>query len=149
MHVSADALLDALRSQGLRITKARRIVCEVLAESHDDHLTAAAIYEAVRADSGVRLDRSTVYRTLETLEATGLLTHGHLGHGPSVYHLAGHRPHQHIVCERCGATASLSTGSFARLTDDLERTTGFRLDPAHFALTGLCPDCAASAESST
>ena len=43
MHIEADDLLAALRRAGLRITAPRRAVCEILAESHDEHLTAATL----------------------------------------------------------------------------------------------------------
>ncbi|MGH8916684.1 MAG: Fur family transcriptional regulator, partial [Acidimicrobiia bacterium] len=81
MHITADKLVNALSEEGYRITNARRAVCDVITADHEQHLTAADIYDRARARTGTRLDRSTVYRTLEALEDTGLLTHSHLGHG--------------------------------------------------------------------
>ena len=71
MHISADILVEALRSQGLRITAARRAVCAVIAERHGQHLTAATILNDVRATEGAKADQSTVYRTLDALEEAG------------------------------------------------------------------------------
>ena len=142
MHIAPEALLDALRSQGLRITAARRAVCSIIAERHGEHLTAASILDAVQANPDATADQSTVYRTLDALEASGLLVHSHLGHGAAVYHLAAEAAHQHIVCSRCGATAAVPAGGLSEWLDDLRRNTGFEVDPTHFAVTGLCPDCA-------
>lgn len=142
VHINAGTLIEALSAEGYRITNARRAVCEVIAASHDQHLTAADIYDRARAQTGTRLDRSTVYRTLEALEDSGLLTHSHLGHGPSVYHLSEDGGHQHLICLQCGRTLTLPGDETRRLVDSVARSTGFVLDASHFALSGLCAACA-------
>jgi Fur family ferric uptake transcriptional regulator len=142
MHIQADRLTDALREQGLRITAARRAVCTVIAARHGQHLTAATILEAAVTERGAAVDQSTIYRTLDALEASGVLVHSHLGHGPAVYHLAAEARHQHVVCRECGATALIEAGDVADWVARLRDTTGFVVDPTHFAVTGLCPACA-------
>jgi Fur family ferric uptake transcriptional regulator len=144
VHITAEHLVEALSDRGYRITKARRAVCEVVAASHDEHLNAADIYDRARETTGTRLDRSTVYRTLEALEAAGLLAHSHLGHGPSVYHLAEDAGHQHLICRGCGATVTLPEEEAALLAGTITASTGFVPDLNHFALSGLCADCAAA-----
>ncbi len=143
MHISPDVLVDALRSQGLRITVARRAVCAVVAERHGHHLTAASILEEARTEKGTSVDQSTVYRTLDALQDAGLLVHSHLGHGPAVYHLVSEAAHQHVVCSECGATASIPANDLDGWVATLQESTGFEIDPTHFAVTGLCADCAA------
>jgi Fur family ferric uptake transcriptional regulator len=142
VHIAADDLVAALSGRGYRITNARRAVCEVVASAHDEHLSAADIYDRARQASGTRLDRSTVYRTLEALEESGLLAHSHLGHGPSVYHLAEDAGHQHLICRNCGATVTLPETEAALLARKITESRGFVPDPNHFALSGLCADCA-------
>jgi Fur family ferric uptake transcriptional regulator len=146
VHITADKLIMALSAEGYRITNARRTVCEVVAAAHDQHLSAAGIYDQARAQAGTRLDRSTVYRTLEALEDAGLLTHSHLGHGPSVYHLTEDAGHQHLICLRCGRTLTMPEEDTKKLIDSIAGSTGFILDASHFALSGLCVDCSSSSE---
>lgn len=142
MHIPADVLVEALRSQDLRITEARRAVCEVIAERHSQHLTAATILDAVRVGEEASADESTVYSTLDALEEAGLLLHSHRGYGPAVYHLPTETAHQHVVCNRCGATATIPVDSLANWVATVKESTGFEVDPTHFAITGLCADCA-------
>jgi Fur family ferric uptake transcriptional regulator len=142
MHITADYLLDALRNRGLRVTAARRAVCAVVAERHGQHLTAARILEDIRADQQTTVDQSTVYRTLDALEESGLMVHSHLGHGPAVYHLAAEADHQHVVCSGCGSAASIPAESLDGWIITLREITGFEVDPSHFAVTGLCSECA-------
>lgn len=141
MHISPDTLTDALREQGMRITKARRAVCAVIARLHGEHLTAAMILEQVDANPEAKADQSTVYRTLDALENAGLLVHSHLGHGPAVYHLASDAAHQHVICSRCGTTATVPAAGLSTWLEELRAATGFAVDPTHFAVTGICPDC--------
>jgi Fur family transcriptional regulator, ferric uptake regulator len=142
VHITADKLIGALSERGYRITKARRAVCEVVAAAHDEHLSASDMYARARAQTGARLDRSTVYRTLEALEESGLLAHSHLGHGPSVYHLAEDAGHQHLICRHCGRTSTLPEAETERLVEAITVATGFVADVNHFALSGLCASCA-------
>lgn len=143
MHITADDLIDVLRAEDLRITEPRRLVCEVIAHHHDDHLTAAAIFDAVASEGGTAVDRATVYRTLEVLEEAGAIKHGHIGHGPTVYHLAEESNHQHLVCQSCQRTVAIEGDDLLPLLGAIESRTGFVVDVEHFALSGLCKDCAA------
>ncbi len=141
MHITADRLLDVLRDQGLRITAPRRAVCEVIARSHTEHLTAQSIHDAAVEEFGADLDRSTVYRTLEVLEDANVVEHSHVGQGAAVYHLAGEPTHQHLLCTRCGTTVSLAADDLGAVLGEIRERTGFAADP-HVALTGLCRACA-------
>jgi Fur family ferric uptake transcriptional regulator len=138
MHVSADQLLCALRRSGLRLTAARRAVCEVLALSHDDHLTAAGLRERAERVAGRPIDPSTIYRTIEALESAGHLHHVHLGHGPSVVHLSDRLDHHHLVCEVCGRTVDVPLEDLAEAGRLVEDRYGFIADSVHFALVGRC-----------
>lgn len=141
MHIGADDLVSVLRDRGLRITEPRRIVCEVIATRHGEHLTAAAIYDIVQSDMDGDLDRATVYRTLEVLEEAGIIKHGHIGHGPTVYHLAEESSHQHLVCSHCGRVVTIDDATVRPLLEGIGEATGFAVDVEHFALSGLCRDC--------
>ncbi len=131
----------------MRITAPRRAICEVIAVDHSGHLTAADILEAARLRSTAKIDQSTVYRTLEALEESGTLTHSHLGHSASVYHLSEEAAHQHLVCASCGSTAAIPGSDLREFLADVTARTGFVPDPTHFAVSGLCAACAADATS--
>lgn len=138
MHVTSDQLLAALRRSGLRVTAARRAVCEVLALAHDEHLTAAGLRERAERAAGRSIDPSTIYRTIEALESAGHLHHVHLGHGPSVVHLRDRLDHHHLVCEVCGRTVDVPLAEFAEAGRLVEERYGFIADSVHFALVGRC-----------
>ena len=130
--------IDALRAEGLRITRPRKAICEALAAGHDSHLTASALHEKAQKQLGSEMDISTVYRTIDALEQAGLVHHVHLGHGPAVLHLSDHVEHHHLTCEVCGRTVDLGLEELAELTEAVARRHGFTIDSAHFALIGRC-----------
>jgi Fe2+ or Zn2+ uptake regulation protein len=142
MSPSADVVEDALRclrAAGGRVTSSRRAVLEALvtSEHHPDAESLAAA--ARRIDPNVHL--ATVYRTLDTLEQLGVITHVHFGHGRSTYHLAGDT-HHHAVCNGCGMVLELDGGPLDELADAIRAVHGFEVDSHHFALVGRCATCA-------
>ncbi len=141
MHVTADQLCGALKAEGLRLTTARRAICEVLARSHDDHLTAAQIRNAAARHSRAGIDESTIYRTIDTLERLGFLHHAHFGPGAGVVHLSDRTDHHHLTCERCGRTVDLPLPEVSRFLDRLTTRHRFQRGSLHLALVGICESC--------
>jgi Fur family ferric uptake transcriptional regulator len=140
MSNAAAHALDVLRSEGRRVTTARRWIIELLGATHD-HLTAEDIARFVQ-DAHPEIHVSTVYRTLESLEAWGLVEHVHRGHGAAFFHLAASHPH--VVCEQCGRVLDVPAGEFAPLVERVREAYGFDLDIAHNALMGRCHEHGAS-----
>lgn len=140
MHVTAEQLLDQLRSDGLRITPPRRAVCEVLARHHDQHLTLAELHESASAHLGSPIDQSTVYRTVDALEEHGLVEHVHLGDGPAIVHLSSDH-HHHFVCESCGATVGVAADEIRSALREVAEAHGFVIDSVHVGIVGTCQDC--------
>lgn len=143
MPPTAADLIGALRGRALRITKARRAICEVLAGSHEEHMSALDILQRAREQAGTAIDQSTVYRTLDVLEDLGYLHHVHLGHAAGVYHLSEESDHQHLVCEKCGVSVEIPLEELAPVLATVTARYGFVAESVHFALVGTCEDCAA------
>jgi len=139
-------VVEQLRSQGQRVTVARRAVIEALADG-PGHPNVDEVYAAVEAKMpDVHL--ATVYRTLDTLTELGIVTHVHIGHGPSVYHLQ--EPgrllgHLHAQCRLCKSIVDLPADVLAEARARLVHDQSFTLDVDHVALSGVCGDCARDA----
>jgi Fur family ferric uptake transcriptional regulator len=137
--IDYEDVLDQLRARGLRMTPQRRaIVSEVMRTA--GHISPAAIARRVQGDMpGV--NASTVYRTLTLLEDIGVLQHSHLETGAE-YHRTDEARHVHLTCHRCGRDDALSIAEADRLGALIHRHHGFVADLTHFAITGLCAECA-------
>jgi Fur family transcriptional regulator, ferric uptake regulator len=137
---SVDSVVAYLRARGSRVTSPRRILLEVLFRARG-HMSAEDLAAAVqRRAPDVHL--STIYRNLEDLEHLGVVSHSHLGHGPSSYLLATHA-HAHFICEECGATIEAPVDIFRGLAKAAKTRLGFTIDPNHFAIQGRCDNCSA------
>jgi len=134
-------VMDLLRSKGLRMTPQRRaIVSEVLRTQ--GHIAPADVARKVQSEMpGV--NASTVYRTLGLLEEVGVLQHSHLETGAE-YHRTEEAQHVHLTCHRCGRDDVLSIEEAKALGRLIHHHHGFEADLTHFAITGLCEDCAAA-----
>jgi Fur family transcriptional regulator, ferric uptake regulator len=135
---SVESVIDYLRSRGSRVTSSRRILLEVLFAA-DGHMSAEALAEAVH-EQAPDVYLSTIYRNLEELEQLGIVSHSHLGHGPSSYLLASHA-HAHFMCADCGKMIEAPDDIFQGLARGAKARLEFSIDPKHFAILGRCGEC--------
>ena len=142
-----QAALDVLRVRGERVTRVRQAVIEVL-DSTAEHLDADEIVGRAAA-SAPGVHRASVYRALATLGDLGLVTHTHIGGSAAVYHLTVEaseaavdaQSHAHLQCSSCHRVIDIPVAVLDPLVTRVERDLGFRLEPQHTALLGICADC--------
>lgn len=131
----AEAVRE-LRDSGLRISTARRLIIHALFEV-EGPVSATHLVQALS------LEESSVYRNLEVLERHGLVRHLHLGHGPSLYVLAGRDDAEYLYCERCAKVAVVPLGKLDPVREQVHEQFGYTPHFTHFALVGVCDQCAA------
>ncbi|MGW6393245.1 Fur family transcriptional regulator [Streptomyces sp. NPDC055103] len=133
-------LLERMRGHGRRMTSQRRVVAEVLDGDHV-HLTADEVY-ARAAERLPEISRATVYNTLAELVLLGELGEVSARGRAKRYDPNAHRPHQHLVCSRCGTIRDVHpTGDPLAALPEQERF-GFTVSAVEVTYRGLCPQCA-------
>jgi Fur family transcriptional regulator, ferric uptake regulator len=130
----ADAV-QALRERGLRLSISRRLVLRAL-------FAATGPVSAEHLARRLRIELTSVYRNLETLERHGLVRHVHLGHGPGLYLLVGQGEREYLYCERCGAVRALEPRELDPVRRQINELTGYTARFTHFAIVGTCAQCA-------
>jgi Fur family ferric uptake transcriptional regulator len=136
------AAIAFMRSRGLRVSAARRLVLEALLAA-DGPMSA----EQIAAGIGGRVpssDIASVYRNLQAFEDIGLVRHVHLGHGPGLHALAVGGEREYLTCERCADYRPLAVNELDCVRELIERQFGYRASFTHFPIVGLCPGCAAA-----
>lgn len=129
---------DKLKSVGLRVTQQRQLVLAALDAIR--HGTPEEILtEVTKTAPGVNL--STIYRCLEVLEKSNLVTHTHLGHGAPTYHVVDGDPHIHLRCSNCQRVFSLPAALAEATSTAIKANNGFVIDPYHITFEGLCENC--------
>jgi Fur family transcriptional regulator, ferric uptake regulator len=147
LHATAPAeavrvAVSTLRLRGQRVTAPRLAVLEVLS-SRTEHLTADEVSALLE---GSDVHRATVYRTLDLLAATGVVSHRHAAGGATRYHLAATaegREHLHGHCRSCGTVVVLPADALNQVIVRLRGASGFHLQVEQSSLAGLCEACAA------
>jgi Fur family transcriptional regulator, ferric uptake regulator len=136
-----------LQAHGLRMTRQRRVIAEVLQKA-GEHLDAPEVLRRARQQMpGLHL--ATVYRALESLKKLGIIDELDLMHvkGTGHYYEARtDKDHMHFTCQRCGGVLEIQTPLFERLKGQIEGRHGLAIRVARLELGGLCGTCASRRE---
>lgn len=114
-----------LRDAGLRITKPRRIILQILAET-DGHPDAARIFEKAAAMDS-RISLATVYRTMRALEESGAIQRHAFGDGPARFERAADGHHDHLIDIDTGQVIEFSDPRIEALQDEIARRLGYEI----------------------
>jgi len=89
------------------------------------------------------LDRSTVYRTLDTFEKIGVITKIYAGWKYTVeLSEVFHSHHHHMTCSQCGVVISFDEPpALLKELKRLESQNGFTIKSHNLELSGLCSMC--------
>jgi Fe2+ or Zn2+ uptake regulation protein len=141
MAKASNSLVDTLREAGLKLTPQRLAIAECLRGDHT-HPTAQALYERLRPRfPGMSV--ATVYNTLSALGAIKHCRELQIG-GPSRFD-PNMLPHDHAVCERCGAIRDVELSARKRGETGCS-LPGFRVGRVERIYRGICAECADAAE---
>ncbi|MBZ0295901.1 MAG: transcriptional repressor [Anaerolineae bacterium] len=130
--------IKQLHKHGFRVTLQRLIVLDAVCDV-GGHATIASIFKRVE-DLDPTIDQSTIYRALDVLTEAQLVVSSVID-GTRVYEIAASTPHHHLVCKRCGEMQPLSQEMVQPLLERIQKESGFRVEPDHLILPGICSKC--------
>jgi Fe2+ or Zn2+ uptake regulation protein len=129
---------DLLRAHGLRVTRPRLAVLDVLTQG--GHLEVDEITRQVRT----RIDSvstQAVYDVLGALSRAGLARRVEPAGSPARFEARVGDNHHHIVCRSCGTIEDVDCAVGERPCLDPGTGHGFEVDEAEVTFWGLCPSC--------
>lgn len=132
-----DEYRELLRQHELRDTAPRRTVFEALLTTH----APCAIGEITRMCANI--DRTTVYRSIETLLRIGAVQAVPIG-WKQQYELTSpfKAHHHHIQCVRCKKVIDVSSPDIEQLVQEVAKSYHFTPEAHTFEITGVCDACA-------
>lgn len=142
------SLLQELARRGVRLTGQRNVLVDII-QSSERHLDAATLLDRARQQDR-RINRATVYRTLELLRKLRLIDELDLMHLNGEKHFYEAKPsvdHMHLACFECGRIEEFSSALLERLKAEITRQKGFRIRVIRLEAGGRCSTCCARAES--
>ena len=140
MSVVHDRLDPAsrLRAAGLRVTRPRLMVLEVLADH--PHVSADHVRALLDQSEDHAVSRQAVYDVLHALTDAGLVRSMLVG-ARALYELDLLDNHHHLLCRQCGALADVPCAVGQAPCLQPSGTQGFTVQAADVTYSGLCATC--------
>jgi Fur family ferric uptake transcriptional regulator len=132
----------SLRRQGIRLTRQRQILLELIDKS-GEHLDAESLFLLAK-EKDPKLNRVTVYRTLKMLKLGGLVDEldlMHYGGDQHYYETRMKQEHAHVICLRCGKVEEFFGDPLQKLRRQIEAHFGFQIVLARTEIGGYCSHC--------
>lgn len=129
---------EALASNGLRTTRQRQLVYNVMMENKD-HPTAEEVFWRVK-DEIPHISLATVYNCLETLVDCGLIRQVNRDRDSTRY-CGNLREHGHFYCNRCGMVIDIELSRDQILGLAPELLNGFAVERLDISFRGFCSEC--------
>jgi Fur family ferric uptake transcriptional regulator len=137
-----DSIQNTLRDKGVRLTRQRRLLLDLL-DNSGLHLDADTLFQMAK-ETDPKLNRVTVYRTLKLLKESGLVDELDLAHFQGEQHFYETRlkqEHAHIICLRCGRVEEFFGDPLKAVRAQVASQFGFEIVFARTEIGGYCSHC--------
>ncbi len=132
---------ELLRERGLKVTPQRMAIYSMLYSSKS-HPSAEDIYKTLIITNPT-ISLATVYKTLDSFKATGLVQELNIENGRSNYD-ANIYPHPHILCSCCNRIYDFDADLddiLSSMRREISKQTDFIINHEQINFYGFCPDC--------
>ncbi|TDH38545.1 transcriptional repressor [Pseudohoeflea suaedae] len=119
----AEHFTQALRAAGVRITRQRAALLDVLAEA-EDHPDAVELHRRSK-DRAPGISLSTVYRTLTALEEQGVIQRHQFEGASARFEHADGEHHDHMIDVETGDVIEFCSDRIERLQAEIAREMGY------------------------
>jgi Fur family ferric uptake transcriptional regulator len=123
----------------VRATRQRAAIAALL-DNHDEFRSAQELHDLLRR-GGEGIGLTTVYRTLQSMSASGLLDTLRTDTGESLYRRCSTDHHHHLVCRDCGSTVEVQGGHVEAWAAQVAHDNGFTHVSHTIEIFGTCPRC--------
>jgi len=124
-----------------RPTRQRAAIAALL-ETLDEFRSAQDMHDELRR-RGENIGLTTVYRTLQSMAAAGMVDTLRTDTGESVYRRCSDQHHHHLVCRCCGSTIEVGDHEVEQWAAEVATEYGFS-DVSHtIEIVGTCSQCRA------
>lgn len=123
----------------VRSTRQRAAIATLL-ETLDEFRSAQELHDELRR-RGENIGLTTVYRTLQSMAAAGMVDTLRTDTGESVYRRCSEHHHHHLVCRCCGSTIEVGDHEVEEWAAHVAAKHGYT-DVSHtIEIFGTCAQC--------
>ena len=132
---------ELLKNNSLKFTKQREVVLKTLYEKNE-HFTPEDLYIFLKSTyPELNIGIATVYRTLNLLEESHMVTSISFGVAGKKFELANKPHHDHMICKSCGLIIEFQNDKIEQLQLEIAKTCHFEITSHLMQLRGLCQEC--------
>ncbi len=141
--MNQEIMYRRIREAGLRMTSTRKVFLEILFRGQKPLSAKEILNELWRAKREV--NKTTVYREIESFEKIGIVRRIQLGERSTYYELALLDHHHHLVCLECDQIEDIDIDEHGLLKQEQKIITErhFRVIRHALEFFGLCRRCQA------
>ncbi len=144
-NMEYDSLLvrfkDILKHNNLKFTKQREIVLKTM-YNNDDHFSPESLYMLLKESyPELNVGIATVYRTLNLLEDSDMVTSLSFGSSGKKFELGNKPHHDHMICKICDEIIEFEDYAIEKKQEEIANKYGFRLTGHLMQLYGICKKC--------
>lgn len=132
--------VSTLKKLGLKNTPVRRLILGYLSDQKKPQ-SVDEIYTKLHSE-GEKLDKVTLYRTINTLTELHLLHRVDFGDGSARYERSDLPHHHHLICESCGTVEDIDICITAPKIRQIEKESHFNIHHHLLDFYGTCANCA-------
>lgn len=133
---------EYLTTKKMRLTREREIIVDEVFSSHEHFESDDLIERLSNRNDGRRVSRSSVYRTLASMEDAGLLRKVARPNNREVYeHDYGYPQHDHLICDQCGNLIEFQNDEIAAAIGQIAAEHGFLKSGHRLEVYGTCESC--------
>ncbi|NVK35949.1 MAG: transcriptional repressor [Rhodobacteraceae bacterium] len=119
-------LVELCAIKGMRMTEQRKVIANVLEEASEEHPDVEELYRrAVAIDP--RISISTVYRTVNLFEESGIVERHDFRDGRSRYETVPDEHHDHLIDLRSGDVIEFRSEEIEALQELIAKKLGYKL----------------------
>ncbi len=130
---------ELLKKASLKNTSQRFTILSII-ESSKEPITAEEIYKQLVLED-LKINLSTVYRTLNVLTDKSILIKILKADGTAAYELNKSTHNHYITCSECHSSMLIDCCPIRDLSDKVNQQTGFKVTGHSLQLTGICSEC--------
>lgn len=144
-NMEYDSLLvkfkDILKQNNLKFTKQREVVLKTM-YNNDEHFSPESLYLLVKkTHPELNVGIATVYRTLNLLEESDIITSLSFGASGKKYELGNKPHHDHMICKICEEIIEFENDAIEKIQEEIAKEYNFKLTSHLMQLYGICKNC--------
>ncbi len=140
MDNPAPIFENFLKTKGLKLTKPRQVILDVVFETHT-HFNVDELYDIIKKDHQ-NVSLATIYRTMPLLVNSGLIKQSHRSQSKEHFeHIHGHADHLHLICSNCGNLIEEESKELENKLNTLAKKHNFVIEEFNINAKGKCFKC--------